>query len=147
LAWLLVVLNHLFIVLAISFNEHFGKEEIVVYLSGVIFFGILGWLVLIRMKRLEGSIDLDRFHGFSWEHPKLALGMLLCSLGVAGFPISPTFVGEDLIFSHIHEDQLVLAVLTAVSMIVGGISIIRLYARVFLGPHSKSVFEMGYRNS
>lgn len=147
LAWLLAVLNHFFIVLAISFNEHFGQDEILVYLSGVVFFGLLGWMVLLRMKKLEGNIDLDRFHGFSWEHPKLALGFLLCSLGVAGFPISPTFVGEDLIISHIHEDQILLAVLTSISMIVGGISIIRLYARVFLGPHSKSVFEMGYRNS
>lgn len=147
LAWLLVVLNHFFIVLAISFNEHFGFAEIVIYMSGVIFFGVLGWVVLVRMKRLEGSIDLDRFHGFSWEHPKLALAFLLCSLGVAGFPISPTFVGEDLIFSHIHENQVVLAILTAISMIVGGISIIRIYSRVFLGPHVKSVFEMGYRNS
>ena len=90
---------------------------------------------------------MDRFHGFSWEHPRLALGFLLCALGVAGFPISPTFVGEDLIFSHIHENQIVLAILTSVSMIVGGIATIRIYARIFLGPHSKSVLEMGYRNS
>ena len=76
-----------------------------------------------------------------------ALGFLLCALGVAGFPITPTFVGEDLIFSHIHEDQVALAVLSSVSMIVGGIAIIRLYARVFLGPHVRSVYEMGYRNS
>jgi NADH-quinone oxidoreductase subunit L len=141
------VLNHFFIVLAMSFNEHFGQDEIMVYLSGVVFFGALGWLILLRMKNIEGNIDLDRFHGFSREYPKLSLGFLLCALGVAGFPISPTFVGEDLIISHIHEDQILLAVLTSISMIVGGISIIRLYARVFLGPHSKSVFEMGYRNS
>jgi len=147
LAWLLVMLNHFFIVLAISFNEHFGYEEILIYLSGVFVFGLLGWLVLRRLKFLEGTIDLDRFHGFSWEHPRLALGFLLCALGVAGFPISPTFVGEDLIFSHIHENQIVLAILTSVSMIVGGIATIRIYARVFLGPHSKSVLEMGYRNS
>lgn len=147
LAWLLTVLNHFFIVLAISFNEHFGSDEIMIYLSGIVFFGVVGWLVLLRMKRLEGTIDLDRFHGYSWEHPKLALVFLLSSLGVAGFPISPTFVGEDLIISHIHEDQVLLAILTSISMIVGGIAIIRLYARVFLGPHVKSVFEMGYRNS
>jgi len=147
LSWLLVVLNHFFTVLAISFNEHFGNEETVLYLSGVVVSGIAGWLVLVRLKKLEGNIDLDRFHGFSWAHPNIALGFLLCALGVAGFPITPTFVGEDLIFSHIHENQVVLAVLTSVSMIVGGIAIIRLYARIFLGPHVRSVYEMGYRNS
>ncbi len=29
----------------------------------------------------------------------------LCCLGATGFPITPTFIGEDLIFTHIHEDQ------------------------------------------
>ena len=147
LAWLLTVLNHCFLVLAISFNEHFGLEEVTLYLSGVLICGFLGWLILIRLKRLDGSIDLDRFHGHSWLHPKLALGFLLCCLGVAGFPITPTFIGEDLLFSHIHEDQILLAVFTALSLIVNGLAIIRIYARVFLGPHSRSVYEMGYRSS
>lgn len=147
LSWLLVVLNHFFIVLSISFNEHFGLEESILYISGVVVCGIAGWVLLLRLKRLEGNIDLDRFHGYSWAHRKLALGFLLCALGVAGFPITPTFVGEDLIFSHIHEDQVLLAVLTSVSMIIGGIATIRLYARVFMGPHVGSVYEMGYRNS
>jgi formate hydrogenlyase subunit 3/multisubunit Na+/H+ antiporter MnhD subunit len=96
---------------------------------------------------IEGDIDLDRFHGYAYSHQFLALLFLLCSLGVAGFPITPTFIGEDLLFSHIHENQVLLALLTAVSLIVNGLAIIRIYARVFLGPHVKSIFDMGYRSS
>lgn len=147
LAWLLVTLGHFWVVLAISFNEHFGFEEAVLYLSGVFIFGVLGWFILSRIKWLEGTIDLDRFHGASWLHPKLALCFLICSLAVAGFPITPTFIGEDLLFSHIHENQVLLALLTAIHLIVTGIAIIRIYARVFLGPHTRSVYEMGYRSS
>jgi NADH-quinone oxidoreductase subunit L len=99
------------------------------------------------LKMVEGSIDLDRFHGYAFTHRLLALVFLLCSLSVAGFPISPTFIGEDLLFSHIHENQVLLAFLTAVSLIVNGLAIIRIYARIFLGPHVKSVYDMGYRSS
>ncbi|MDZ7649121.1 MAG: hypothetical protein U5K54_19225 [Cytophagales bacterium] len=99
------------------------------------------------MKTLEGSIDLDQFRGIllpstqSWRWPFLAC------LGVSGFPITPTFVGEDLIFTHIHEDQVLLAFFTALSFIIDGLAIMRIYARVFLGPHVKSVYEMAYRSS
>jgi NADH-quinone oxidoreductase subunit L len=72
---------------------------------------------------------------------------LLACLGVSGFPITPSFVGEDLIFTHIHEDQPVLATIVSLSFIIDGLSIIRVYARVFLGPHVKSIYEMAYRSS
>jgi NADH:ubiquinone oxidoreductase subunit 4 (subunit M) len=96
---------------------------------------------------LEGSIDLNQFHGHIYKHPKIGMLFLLACLGVTGFPITPTFIGEDLIFSHIHEDQVALAFISSLCFIIDGIAIIRIYARVFLGPHSKSVFEMAYRSS
>jgi len=68
-------------------------------------------------------------------------------LGATGFPITPTFIGEDLIFSHIREDQLVLAFFTSLSFVIDGLAIIRIYARLFMGPHSKSVYDMAYRSS
>jgi NADH:ubiquinone oxidoreductase subunit 5 (subunit L)/multisubunit Na+/H+ antiporter MnhA subunit len=147
LAWSLVVMNHFWVALAISFNEHFSFDEVYIYLSGVIIAGIIGFLCLRRLKKLEGDIDLTRFHGHSYRHPKIALVFLLACLGVSGFPISPTFIGEDLIFSHIHEDQIWLAFFSSLSVIIDGIAIVRIYARVFLGPHSKSVYEMAYRSS
>ncbi len=147
LSWVLILLNHFWIALAISFNEHFGYEENVLYLSGIIVSGAIGYLCLQRLKNLEGSIDLNQFHGHSHKHPKITLIFFLACLGVTGFPITPTFVGEDLIFSHIHEDQVALAFISSLCFIIDGIAIIRIYARVFLGPHSKSVYEMAYRSS
>jgi hypothetical protein len=56
-------------------------------------------------------------------------------------------VGEDLIFSHIHENQWILATLIALSFIVDGLAMIHIYSRVFLGPHAKSYHEIAYRSS
>jgi NADH-quinone oxidoreductase subunit L len=144
---LLVSANHVMVAMAISFNEHFGAWHTIIYLSGIISFSILGYLGLLRLKNMEGDIDLDRFHGYSYAHPRIAFAFLLACLGVAGFPISPTFVGEDLIFTHIHDDQYGLAFLVALSFIIDGLALVRIYARVFLGPHVKSMYEMAYRSS
>ncbi|MCA6420342.1 MAG: hypothetical protein IM603_14695, partial [Cytophagales bacterium] len=145
LSWMLVIMNHFWVALAISFNENFTFNDIHLYLSGIAVAGVVGLLALRRLVLLEGSIDLDQFHGHSYKHPKIALVFLLMCLCATGFPISPTFIGEDLIFTHIHEDQVVLAFFTALSFIIDGLAIIRIYARVFLGPHSKSVYDMAYR--
>ncbi len=147
LAWLLIILNHFWIALAVSFNEHFSFGEVHIYLSGIVVSGLLGYLCLVRIRSLEGIVDLNQFHGYSWKHKGLALLFLLCCLGLAGFPITPTFIAEDLIFSHIHEDQALLAFFISMSVIIDGLSIIRIYARIFLGPHVKSAHEMAYRSS
>jgi NADH-quinone oxidoreductase subunit L len=147
MGWILVILNHFWVALSVSFNEHFEFSHTLLYLSGISILGLFGYLILRRLKTLEGSIDLDQFHGYSYKHPKLAMAFLLACLGVSGFPITPTFIGEDLIFTHIHEDQILLAFLTSLSFIIDGLAIIRIYARVFLGPHVKSVYEMAYRSS
>jgi len=146
-SWLLIIMNHLWIALAISFNEEFKYGQPVLYLSGVIVAGVIGYFTLVRLRKIEGSIGLHQFHGYSYQHPKIALVFFFCCLGASGFPITPTFIGEDLVFTHIHEDQIFLALITSLSFILDGLAIIRIYARVFLGPHVKSIFEMAYRSS
>jgi len=146
-SWLMVVMNHFWIALAISFNEQFSFDQIHYYLSGVAVAGVLGIISLRLLKSREGSIDLDQFHGHSQKHPKYAVIFLLACLGVSGFPITPTFIGEDLIFTHIHENQPILALIVSLTFIIDGLAIIRIYARIFLGPHVKSIYDMAYRSS
>lgn len=147
LSWSLIITNHLGIALAISFNEHFDVSHHIWYLSGVIVSGIVGYICIQRLRNLEEWVSLDKFYGHSYEHPKIALIFLIACLGVAGFPITPTFIGEDLIFSHIHEDQVLLAFFIAMSLIINGLAAIRIYARIFLGPHVKTYHEVAKRSS
>ncbi len=147
MSWIMIIMNHFWMALAISFNEDFTYNQVYLYLSGVVVAGIVGYLCVRRLKRLEGSIDLNQFYGHSYEHPKIAFVFLLSCLGLTGFPITPTFIGEDVIFTHIHEDQAVLALFTSLSFIVDGIALVRIYARVFLGPHVKTYHETAYRSS
>jgi NADH:ubiquinone oxidoreductase subunit 5 (subunit L)/multisubunit Na+/H+ antiporter MnhA subunit len=143
----MVIMGHFWVALAISFNEHFNLSHSLIYLSGVTVSGVLAVFAINRLRRTERNVDLGRFHGHVFEHPRLAFVFLLACLGMAGFPITPTFLGEDLIFSHIHPDQLVLAALVAFSFVLNGLALIRIYARVFLGPHVKTYHEVAYRSA
>jgi formate hydrogenlyase subunit 3/multisubunit Na+/H+ antiporter MnhD subunit len=146
-AWFLIIMNHFWIALAVSFNELFNVGQVLIYLSGVMASGLIGSLILHRLAREEKEVSLDKFQGHSYAHPKLALLFLLCCLGLTGFPISSTFIGEDLVFTHIHENQIILATFASISFIVDGLSIMRIYARIFLGPHINTLHEMGNRSS
>ncbi len=142
LAWLLVIFNHLWTVLAISFNEKFSFSHSLIYLSGIIISGIAGFICLQKLKNAEPHFfDLNQYYGHVYEYPKLAFIFLLCCLGLMGFPITLSFIGEDLLYSHIHEDQFFLAFFNSLSFIMGGIALIRTYARLFLGPHIKTYHE------
>lgn len=142
LAWLCIITAHFFIDLAIAFNHRFSGEETLMYLGGVVFSGVIGYYSLHRVKAMEHhGIGLNQFHGLVTQYPKTAFVFLLSCLGLAGFPITTTFFGEDVILTHVQEEQAVLAILVALSFIISGIALIRIYARVFLGAHDRTFHE------
>ncbi|UPQ79887.1 hypothetical protein M0M57_03410 [Flavobacterium azooxidireducens] len=147
LAWILIVMNHFWIALAIVFNEHVTVNEIAFYLSGIIISGAIGYLALLKLKKMEKRILISQYLGHVYEHPKFAFFFLLATLGITGFPITSTFIGEDLLFSHIASNQVLLAFFVASSFVVSGIAGIRIYARLFLGPHVKTYHELPYQSS
>ena len=147
LSWILIILNHFWVALAVSFNEDFKFEQVHLYLSGIVLAGFAGYLCLRKIKTKETNLDLNQFHGHVFEYPNAAFVFFLCCLGLTGFPITATFIGEDLIFSHIHEDQYMLAIFTSLSFIIDGLALVRIYSRVFLGPHIKTYHELPYKSS
>jgi formate hydrogenlyase subunit 3/multisubunit Na+/H+ antiporter MnhD subunit len=146
-SWTLVLMNNIMIALAISFNEHFEYSHIILYLSGGLIAGALGYFCFIKLKQLEKEIDLTQFYGHSYKYPRLAFLFLLACLGLSGFPITPTFIGEDLIYTHIQQHQAPLAIIVSLSFIIDGLALIRIYSRLFLGPHIKRFHDVGFRSS
>jgi NADH-quinone oxidoreductase subunit L len=71
----------------------------------------------------------------------------LSCLGLAGFPITPTFIGIDLLFTHIHEDQWLLVLLTGLNFLFLELTLLRVYIRIFLGQHKKAYHPVAFRSS
>jgi hypothetical protein len=139
LAWWAIVCNHIFVGIAVSFNEWFDTFHLILFFSGFLTCGVLGSMVLTRIKHREANyFGLNRYYGHVHEHRGLAAVFLFMVMALMGFPITPSFIGEDLILGHVHAHQWVLAFFYAVSYVMTGIALIRIYARIFLGPHVKS---------
>ncbi len=137
LAWTLVVFAHFYIDLAVTLNDHVDIKEATLYLSGITISGLLGYFCLKSVGISEhNNISLNKFHGFVTKHKLLGFVFLLSCLGIAGFPITTSFLGEDLILTHIHEKQVALAALVSLTFIINGIAVIRIYSRIFLGHYS-----------
>jgi NADH-quinone oxidoreductase subunit L len=148
LAWILLMTNNFWSILATSFAAALTVKEVVFYLSGVILMGATGYGLLLYLKSKEKKhFSLNTYYGHVYQHPRLAFVFFITCLGVMGFPITPTFIGEDLLFSHIQENQIFLAVFNALSYIIGGISVVRIYARLYFGPHCKTYHSTALKAS
>ncbi|TDL99920.1 MAG: hypothetical protein C4K58_01355 [Flavobacteriaceae bacterium] len=148
LAFLLLMFGHLWMTLAIGFNETFSNQEILIYLSGILLGGFLGVLSLWILRNKEkGNYGLDKYYGHVYEHPRLAFVFLISCLCLMGFPITSTFLGVDIIFSHIRQDQFFLAFFNAMAFVIGGMVCMRIYGRIYLGRHIKTYHEVPYKSN
>jgi NADH-quinone oxidoreductase subunit L len=146
-AWVLIMVNQLYQSLTFMFNEEFDMQQVGLFLSGILISTLIG-IYSINKLRIQGeNVSLNRFHGHSFEHPRLAFVFALACLGLSGFPITPTFIGEDLMLGHIHENQYPLLAMLILNIILDGLVIFRIYSRLFLGPHTKGYHEVAYRSS
>ncbi len=146
-AWLLIILNQLFLSLSFGFNETFDFYQVHLFLSGIIISGIVGLFVIYRLRKGGASTDLNQFHGHVYEYPRLAFVFIIACLGISGFPITPTFIGEDLMLGHIHENQFALLGFLILSLILDGLVVYRIYSRLFLGQHKSDYHDFAYRSS
>ncbi len=146
-AWLLIIASQFYIILSIAFlNDKYAHTEILIYISGLVVAAILGYACLSKLKKRENQIDLDAFYGHIHEHPGLAFLFLLACLAFVSLPFTPSFIGFDLMFSHIHKHEYLLILFTAVSFLFIEIAALRIYSRLFLGPHKKQYHPIAYRS-
>ncbi len=146
-AWLFTIAGQCFVTLSIVLDDNVDLKEALIYLSGIVIGAIVGYTCLNKIKQVDNDISLNQFHGYTYEKPKVAFIFLLSCLALIGFPFTPTFLGIDLLFTHIHQDQPVLIALTSFSFIFIELAIVRIYARVFLGQHKKNDHPIAYRSS
>jgi len=146
-AWSLVIVSQLFVGLAIAYNEQFDPAQVLLFYSGISISAAIGYRTFYILEKSGESTMLDRFQGHSYERPRLSVAFLIAGLGLIGFPITPTFIGEDLILGHVHQNQYLLAAMIGLTLILDGLAVYRIYARLFLGPHEKTYHEIAYRSS
>ncbi|MFZ1514045.1 MAG: proton-conducting transporter membrane subunit [Saprospiraceae bacterium] len=145
--WLKICLSQVFTVFALSYNKPLGLTQLFLYLAGLMLAGTLGYVCLVRVERKEKSLGMNKYHGHVYEYRKHALFFLLACLGFAGFPITTTFIGIDLFLTYIHYHEWLMLTFLCLNYLFLELALIRIYIRVFLGPHIKQYHPIAFRAS
>ncbi len=147
-AWFAAIAGQLFMTLSINLiNEKFGYHQVMIYLSGIILSSLAGYVCLKRIKAIDNDTRLNTYHGYTHDRPKTGFIFLIACFGLIGLPLTPTFIGIDLMFSHIKTGEIILILFTSLSFLYVELAILRIYARIFMGQHKKNDHPIAFKYS
>jgi len=146
-AWVNVVLGHIFIMMSVSLNSHIEVMYLLMYMASILFFGGLGLIVLLNLKKETDLICLNTFHGSGQKHPRLSILFLISCIGLIGFPISPLYIGIDLLLTYIEKHQYIIMAFVALSLIFIELALLRIYTRLFCGVPANSDVPVAFKSS
>jgi NADH-quinone oxidoreductase subunit L len=145
-AWNLIFLGHLYGIAFLFFVSPENLTPLLMYTIGIAIAFVLGFGVLKYLQIKEKS-SFANFHGHMYEHRRLGNFFFIICLCFMAFPITPSFLGQEILLSAIHSEHMLQIVLFAIAYVVSGIAIVRLFAKVFFGPHQKTYHEVAYTSS
>jgi hypothetical protein len=117
------------------------------YGVGVVAAFLAGHACLWYLQARGESLALGYYHGSIYAFKKLGhLFFVVCLLFMA-FPISPSFLAQDILLSLIPGSHAAQIMLFCLAYLIMGVSVMRLYTKVFFGPYKSSYHEIAYRSS
>ena len=147
-AWVYIFLAQIFIFSgALTNASDVHRGEVIFYASGIVISFLLGLYCLYKTKAVDNDIKLDKFHGYVYENKITAVLFLLAAIGLLGFPITAAFIGIDVFFTYVESGQGVLIALLALCFIFVELAAIRIFLRIYLGPHKKLYHPVAFRSS
>jgi NADH:ubiquinone oxidoreductase subunit 5 (subunit L)/multisubunit Na+/H+ antiporter MnhA subunit len=145
-SWTQIFLGQIFASIFLSVLTGATLHTILLYAAGIVVAYLTGALIL-RSLDAGARLTLMEYHGSMYEHSLLGNVFFIACLAMMVFPITPSFIGEELFLSAISLDHGALLVLFAVGYVLSGVSVMRLFAKTFFGPHKKTHHEIAYRSS
>jgi NADH:ubiquinone oxidoreductase subunit 5 (subunit L)/multisubunit Na+/H+ antiporter MnhA subunit len=147
IGWNLIMLGHMFGALFLALASSGGWNYLVVYGMGVAAAFVVGHICLRYLNIKGAPTTLGDYHGLIYAFKNLGnLFFVVCLLFMA-FPMSPSFLAQDILLSSIPASNGLQIVLFCLSYLLVGVSIMRLFTKVFFGPHKTSHHETAYKSS
>jgi hypothetical protein len=141
--WNAITLSSILAGVAIWFLKPDAWFDVVIFASGIIPAWLLGIVVLAKLLKHDNFADSPfAYRAMAETQPKLSLLLFLSFLGLVGFPISPAFLGEDLLLSHASSHDPWFALPITVAFVINGIAAARVFQRLCMGkPTELSVAQ------
>jgi NADH-quinone oxidoreductase subunit L len=147
-AWFYIFLAQTFIFSGALINaSDVHQGEVIFYATGIAASFLLGLYCLYKTKAVDDDIILNKFHGYVYENKVTTVLFLLAAIGLLGFPITAAFIGIDVFFTYIESGQVVLITLLALCFIFVELAAIRIFLRIYMGPHKKLYHPVAFRSS
>ena len=147
-AWNYILLTHIFIITAIFINaKEVHTTELLLYGCGVLTAYLIGLFCLNKTYSIDQDISLNKYHGYVYENKVTAVLFLIAAIGLLGFPVTTAFIGIDVFFTYVENGKPVLIVLMALCFIFIELAAIRIFLRIYMGPHKKLYHPVAFRTS
>lgn len=143
--WNVVALSSFLAAVAVWLMNPEFKIDIVLFLSGIMPAWMLGHWVLEKMlEREDFAATPFVFRAMAETRPRLALLLFLSFLGLVGFPITPAFLGEDLLLTLASDRHPWFALPITITFVLNGVAAARVFLRLCMGrPTEISYVEEG----
>jgi NADH-quinone oxidoreductase subunit L len=147
ICWNLIMLGHLFGALFLGLAAGGNWKYLALYGAGVALAFAVGHVCLWYMEIKGESTALRDYHGSIYAFKTLGHVFFIMCLLCMAFPISPSFLAQDILLSFIPGNHAFQIVLFCLAYLLAGVSIMRLYTKVFFGPHKTGYHEIAYKSS
>ncbi len=145
--WNLIMLGHLFVGLFLALAVDRSWNYLVVYGTGIVAAFIAGHVCLWYLEEKGETISLSDYRGVMYAFKKLGHVFFVVCLLFMVFPISPSFLAQDILVSLIPGSHAFQIALFCLSYLLAGVSVMRLYTKLFFGPYTTSDHEIAYKSS
>jgi len=147
IGWNLIMLGHLYGALFLGIASGRSWRYLMGYGVGVGVAFILGHGCLWYLQIRGESLLLGEYHGCIYAFKKLGNSFLIVCLLFMAFPISASFLAQDVMLSLISGSYALQIGLFCATYLLAGVSSMRLYMKVFFGPYKASYHEVAYKSS
>ena len=146
--WHNLIIPHILIISAITINSgHINWTEVIMYMAGAFVAYMIGIFCLQKTYSIDKDVSLNKYHGYVYEDKVTAVLFLIASIGLLGFPVTTAFIGIDVFFTYVGSGQPVLIALLALCFIFIELAAIRIFLRIYMGPHKKLYHPVAFRSS
>jgi|SRR5581483_1045812 len=145
--WNLIMMGHLYGVLFLMSASVWNLKYLTTYAVGVLAAFLAGHACLWYLHMHGEANALRNYQGSIYAFTKVGHIFFVACLLFMAFPVSPSFLAQDLFLSLIPKNQAFGILLFCLSYLLVGVSILRLYTKVFFGPHKTSRHEAAYKSA
>ncbi len=147
ICWNLLMLGNLFGAFYLGLITNGNWNLVVKYSLGFGIAFIVGHACLWYMHQRGESLILREYNGNMYVFKKLGYIFFFACLLFMTFPISPSFLAQDILLSQVSSSNFLQITLFYLGYVIMGISIMRLYMKLFFGPYKSNYSEIAYKSS